>query len=801
MIREYINSTLQNKNAVMFITSIMFMTGILSYFNNCEITVSAILTLAFIILIFQRRLSIKYALFWIFIFYFGFFNSYFRVKNTDELYKVAPLDAQIEGQIVSIPNFTDEKITFFLNVDNFSNKSFTSKTYITLYKENTADKNISLNIGDYVNIEGKIRRPFKSGNPSQFDYSKYLQNFNAFTTVYANTQDCKIIDKELTPRWGFLAKLNNIRNNILQTHAKYLQSPNLEILGGVVFGDDAVAPPDYIKTNFINSGLLHILAASVMNVAFIFGFWFFIMRFFKIPYKINIIGGMIMVILYTLMTGLGASVLRAALMLLFIQVGKLIDRDAHSVSLLSFVAFLMLLYNPAYINNVGFQLSFIVTFGLLTTGMVVFEKCKDIKLPEWIKGAILIPVIAQFWVAPIQMFYFNTFSTYSVLANVITVPFLSIVSFGGFVSSILATIKPIADFVCKYFDFVINYALNAIVIISNYFAHLPNSILQTTHPNVVQIILYYFIILLITILIKAGVSKKLVILIISATMILLISTINIPNHNLEIITFDVGNADAFLIKTPQNKYFIIDTAKMSYKSSSSTAKLVIAKYLKDRGIKNIEGMILTHFDLDHAGGATDLINELKIKNIYVNSFKRDTFTANKIFNSIDNAKIPTQLAINNATIYNEANFQLKTYIANIPNDDNENSIITLLSYSDFDMLFTGDAGIIAFDKIKKDVPTNIEVLKVGHHGGKNVVNKEMLDKLQNKISIISTGPNNFGHPNRTTLDILKHTEIYRTDLNKSIKIASDGKLYKIYTYNSQTRKYQQTDEKEALKNN
>lgn len=59
MIREYINSTLQNKNAVMFITSIMFMTGILSYFNNCEITVSAILTLAFIILIFQRRLSIK----------------------------------------------------------------------------------------------------------------------------------------------------------------------------------------------------------------------------------------------------------------------------------------------------------------------------------------------------------------------------------------------------------------------------------------------------------------------------------------------------------------------------------------------------------------------------------------------------------------------------------------------------------------------------------------------------------------------------------------------------------------------
>ena len=69
-------------------------------------------------------------------------------------------------------------------------------------------------------------------------------------------------------------------------------------------------------------------------------------------------------------------------MLFFIQVGKLIDTHPHSVSLLLFVASLMLLYNPAYINNVGFQLSFIVTFGLLTTGMVVFEKCKDIKVPK-----------------------------------------------------------------------------------------------------------------------------------------------------------------------------------------------------------------------------------------------------------------------------------------------------------------------------------------------------------------------------------------------------------------------------------
>ncbi len=787
MIREYINSKLQSKNAVMFITSIVFMAGILSYFNNCEIVVAAILTISGILLILQRKLSTKYVIFWIIIFYCGFFNPYFRTHTSDELFNIAPLDTKITGQIVSIPSKTGSKTSFFFDVYQAGSNQLKAKSYVTLYGDNAKT---DFSIGDNLVIEGKIRRPFKATNPSQFDYGRYLRNFNTFTTVYAYTQDCQKINTHISSKWKFLKYLNEVRNGILKNHAKYLKSPNLEILGGVVFGDDAVAPPDYIKTNFINSGLLHILAASGMNVAFIFGFWFFIMRFFRVPYKLNVTGGMIMVILYTLMTGLGASVLRAALMLLFIQMGKLIDRDTHSVSLLSFVAFLMLVYNPAYINDVGFQLSFIVTFGLLTTGMVIFDKCKNIKLPEWIKGAILIPIVAQIWVAPIQMFYFNTFSTYSILANIITVPFLSVISFGGFISSILATIQPIADFVCIAFDSILNYALDIIVILSNYFSGLPKAILQTTHPSIIQILIFYAIILMLTIIIEKGFDKKLFKTVIITSIILLITTINIPNQNLEIITFDVGNADAFLIKTPKNKYFIIDTAKMSYKSSSSSAKLIIAKYLKDRGIKNIEGMILTHFDLDHSGGAVDLIKELNIKNIYVNSLNQNSYTVINIFKAIEEAKIKTVLVQNNQSIYKEPSLEIKTFIANIQDNDNENSIITLLSYKDFDTLFMGDAGITAYEKIKKDLPDKIEIIKVGHHGGKNVVNKKMLDSLGCEVAIISTGPNNFGHPDRTTIDTLRHTKIYRTDINNSIKISADYNHYDINTYNRANKKYQ-----------
>ena len=254
----------------------------------------------------------------------------------------------------------------------------------------------------------------------------------------------------------------------------------------------------------------------------------------------------------------------------------------------------------------------------------------------------------------------------------------------------------------------------------------------------------------------------------------MLSTINIPNNKLEITVFDVQNADCFLIKTPENKYFIIDTGRAGYKGSKAQANSIIIKYLKDKGIKNIESLIITHFDNDHSGGAVDIMKNLKVKKVYINSFDDKSMTSINIYKTLKELEIPVQIPYNNKSIYSENNLNIQNYIAS-SKEDNEKSLMTLLTYKNFDMLFTGDAGTDAFNKLKKDIPHNIEILKVGHHGGSNVVNYEMLNHLKPTISIISTGPNAFGHPNKGTLDILRKTDIYRTDRNNSIKITSDGK--------------------------
>lgn len=762
------------------------MTGILSYFNDNGILCCAIISTLFIILIIKNYIPSKYIFLWLTIFYIGFFNSYFRIHTTDALVPFAGNKTQIKGQIVSIPTSGDKlKSKFYFKTYEVNNSKTIGKTLVTVTSDNGDFS--AYQIGDFYEMKGYLKTPFKCGNPSQFDYGKYLKNFDTFTVFYAS--ETKPLNKKLTFKWKFQQNLNLLRDKILNVHAQHLKSPYLEILGGIVFGDDAIAPPDYIKASFVNSGLLHILAASGMNVAFIYGFWVFFMRKIRAPFKLTVISGMGLIILYTLMTGLGASVIRAALMLLFILAGKLIDRDANSVSLLAFVAMLMLIYNPAYINDVGFQLSFIVTFGILTTANVIFERCKESIIPDWLTGAILIPIVAQIWVAPIQMFYFNTFSTYSILANVLSMPFLSVVSFGGFISSIIAIFSPFTDKICIAIDFILNYFLHIIVFLSNFFANLKFSLLTTTHPSILQIGIYYTIIMFLTLSFKKGFNKKLTISCITLILILGITLINFPTKDLQIISFDVQNADCFLIKTPQNKYFIIDTGRAGYKGSNAQANSIIIKYLKDRGIKEIEGLIITHFDNDHSGGAVDIMNSMKIKNIYINSFKDKTMTSANIYKTIQtkklNAQIPTE------QIYTENKLYIKTYITDLP-DDNEKSIITLLKYNNFDMLFMGDAGIKAYSKLPPEFKTNIEVLKVGHHGGSNVVNTEMIKEMKTQTSIISTGPNAFGHPTKGTLDILRNTNIYRTDRHNSIKISTDGFSYKIHLYRPDKHKYETT---------
>ena len=799
MLREVLVSALQSKNLVMLITVIIYVASLCAVMSGSLFSVSIVFTLFLLILLFKNYVPIKYVLVWCAVFYLGVINTSVRLKDVDESVSLAPINAEITGKIVSIPQGINEgKPKFFFKVDEiyYANKSLRlddEKVLVTINNFEEKKDFSNLRIYNSLKLNGRLATPFKAGNPSQFDYGNYLRNYNTYCVFYA--KDYSVVDGETTLKEEFVQNVNKYREKVLKIHSKYLKSPYLEILGGIVFGDDAVSPSKDIKQSFVNSGLLHILAASGMNVAFIYTFFFMLVSLFRIKFKIKVFIGMAMVIVYSLMTGLGASVIRATAMLVFVLIGKLIDREAHSISLLSFVALLMLIYNPMFINDVGFQLSFIVTFGLLVM-TPLFLRFKS-KILNSLVATVTVPIIAQLWVIPIQIFYFNNISIYSVFANIMSVPIVMVLSFGGFVSSLLSMISPIANFVCEKFDFVLNPLLVLLVNISDFWGRLPNSTVQTSHPSVIQLLLYYSILLLITALFVKDLREKyfnyIKKSILFLLVILLLTIIPVKNSNLDIISFDVGNADCFLIKTPDDEYIMIDSGRSGYNKGKSQAEIIVLKYLKDRGIKNLKSIIVTHFDNDHCGGVVDLLNGVQVEKIYVNTLEHSSGSAKKIYKTAEIVNTNLEVVHNNQVVYDKSGLSMINYVANVSDDDNENSIITLLKYNDFTMLFTGDAGVDALKSLLKNLPKNITVLKVPHHGALGSVDKFVVDYFNPKYSIISVGENKFGHPALYTLSVLKDSKVLRTDIDNSILIKVNKRFAKIFGYDTELKKYVKKD--------
>ena len=787
-----------NKQAKIIVFSCLYMLGIYSFFSEYFLPVSiGIFIILGYLYKFKNLISTKLFCTYAFIFLLGFFNASFNLHTDDELTTYANENVNITAKVLTIPTNSQEYRTKFyakvltVSTKDETNKNITAKTLVTINDETKGLREIK--IGDTIELEGKLKLPNIAQNPSQFDYARYLQLKKTFSLLYVN-ENWKIQNRADDFLGKLIRKLNDTRNNIIEIHGQNIKSPMLEVLGGIIFGDDAVNPDDSIRENFINSGILHILSASGMNVTLILGIWFFLTKSLRFNYKFSIISGIFLILFYTCMTGFGAPIIRATVMLTLILIGKLIDKATSTISLLFIVAFLMLLTNPLTIFDIGFQLSFITTFALIITAPLLAFSFKH-KFINITLGACLIPFIAQLYAAPLQMYYFNTFSVYAVLANIAIVPVLSIVSFIGFISSIIAMIPAVAKQICYFADLILNPILIYIVKVAELFSTLPHSIIYVKKPLLIQIILYFIIIVSVTCLLKFKIKSKKIIITITTLLILFALTfITIPNRNAEVIFFSLGNADAVLLKSPNNEYFLIDTGRSGYLKGASQAKNIIIKYLRDKGIKDINSLILTHFDSDHAGGTIDILENIYVKKLYITETYENTMLSDNIKEYLDSNKINYEIAENIEEIYNKDNFIITIIepVGELIKSENQKSLIVHCKYKDKSLLFMADGDIKTYESIPNKYKKNISIIKSGHHGAKDTINKEMINNSD--LFILSTSGHFYNHPHQQTIRILEENnkKYLRTDYHNAIKLVLNNN-YRIYMYSPKTRKFIEKD--------
>jgi competence protein ComEC len=750
---------MDNKISKSIIFFSVFIFSVASVFLKSISLFCVLLTISVLLAWHYKYLSKRFSIILMLTFTFGAIYTTYQTPHGDSLQKYVLQNVQITGTVSSIPKYENQKIKFYLDINkiNAENNPKFGTTAVSIYSSH----NPKIQIGDVISLDGKFQAPHKASNLGQFDYADYLQNQGIFTVFYS--KNYKIAGQGNNFYFKTQRYFTNLAEKILQKHSKYLTKNQTDLLGGIVFGHRSINLNDDVKQDFINSGTFHILAASGMQIALVLLFWCFLMKLINLPYNLSLISGGIIIIFYACFTGFPASILRALLMAEFIILGKLIDRQADSVALLLFVCSIMLLYNPLSILDVGFQLSFITTFGLIFAIPKFSESFKNI--PEWISSTILITLIAQIFASPLLMFYFNNLPLYSIFANILILPLVSIITFAGFLSGIFSLI-PKMGFITMLFSKILGPSLAGTNWGAEFFSGLPNSLIFIKQISVFSVIISYIFIIFLVLLIQNGFKNRFFIAITTASLTLfLFLNINlVPQKNLDITFFNVGNSDAILVKLPNGKKFLVDTGR-SNPYGASSGKTVIDEYLKSTGDNKLEAIILTHPDSDHIGGCLDVLKFTKPKKIYQTSIPNDTKTSQELQNYISQNKINVQSIPQNACIDLELDKKVKIKLyAPKGTDQNSNSLITYIEQGDFSALLMGDNERNVSDISKISPKKPISVMKLGHHGSKDSIDEKMINNLRPKNIVISVGKNNYQHPNPEVLNLLDKHQIrtYKT---------------------------------------
>ncbi|AFZ44151.1 ComEC/Rec2-related protein [Halothece sp. PCC 7418] len=371
----------------------------------------------------------------IFITLLAFLSFHLRFPTTaeNEISQIIPPDKNgtvvtVTGKILDAPTFNQSgKLRFWLSVKGVKDdrRKYQGKLYTTV----PAQLETQLNPTATIEVTGYLYQPSPPDNPGQFDFKNYLQKNGAFAGI--SGREVTVIENQ---NWGFW----QLRERIIQVHLDALGSPQGELVSSMVLGRKAVNLPYHLQDQFLKAGLAHFLAASGFHVSLLLGVVLGITRHLKVSLRFGI--GLAILILYVGLTGLQPSILRASLMGVAGLLGLLTERKVNATRSLLVIATILLLINPLWIQDLGFQFSFLATFGLIVTLPPLLEKWDF--LPPTLASLIAVPIAIFPWIFPLQLFNFGTVATYSILLNVIATPFAILVIIGGMLSGFMGLIMP-----------------------------------------------------------------------------------------------------------------------------------------------------------------------------------------------------------------------------------------------------------------------------------------------------------------------------------------------------------------------
>ena len=625
----------------------------------------------------------------------------------------------------------------------------------------------SIKYGDSLYIEGEFKQPEEARNYKGYNYKQYLKTKKIIGTV--ELEKAKILKSS---NGSFI---HNIQKYIRDTINGTLTDEEGNLLLAILLGDKDKLSED-IQESFKTSNLSHMLAVSGAHVSYIILGLTYVLQNSIIGKKNGKIVCIIFLLAFMAITNFTPSVIRACIMAILTLFSSIIYRKSDVYTNISVAALITLIFNPYSLLDLGFQLSYGGTIGIIIFIKRIQEKKSNSKVINYIKQMALVSIYANIIIIPIMMYHFNTVSFTFIISNIMASPILGIIVITGFLFIIASiTVKPLTRLIAIF----IKPILSILIKISQICSKLPFSNILVVTPYMFNVISYYAIILY---CIKSKKNNKCKIIICLLIVLILINfIIYIFPQKLRIFFIDVGQGDSTLIITPDKKTVLIDGGGSD---SFDVGEKVLLPYLLDRRILKVDYVLISHFDTDHCGGILTIMEKVKVKNIIISEQAEHSENYERFKKLMIHKKIRLIEVKKGDKIkigrYSEFKILFPTSRLLSENPLNNNSIVAQFNYNNFKMLFTGDIEKLAEQQILKTEKAEIraDILKVAHHGSKTSSIPEFIKAVRPKIALIGVGKNNtFGHPNQQTIKNLENIKcrIYRTDLQGEIIIKIDQK--------------------------
>ncbi len=613
---------------------------------------------------------------------------------------------------------------------------------------------MELKPGDKINGEFLLRLTAPDGSKESAYHQGNGLSFIAYcrgdlTVTQGNDKDIRYFPQRL--RSTILNKLDEIFPPDTADFAKALL---LGDTAGLTYMQDIA---------FQTSGIRHIVAVSGLHVSILFALIYTLSG--KMPFTAAIFG-IPTLILFACVAGLSPSIVRACIMQSVMILALLFRREYDPPSALATAVIVIILANPFSVVSVSFQLSCgcIVGIFLFSARLqrYVYSKVKGFtfkaKALRAIGSAVSVTVGTMIVTTPLCALYFGSISLVGVLTNLLTLWAVSVIFYGIVAACILSFLwLPIAKIVAAVISVLMHYVL----LMAQWLSKLPLAAVYTASP---YISLWLTLCYLLFAIFWARGRKRIGLTAAAMAVLLILASVfswmepRIENYRITVL--DVGQGQCVMLQS-RGETYLVDCGGSGDKTAANTA----ANQLLSQGTDHIDGIILTHYDRDHIGGLSYLLQRIKADILYLPAGAAPPEwlpPGQKTETLSDIQKISVGVA------------RLTLIPGADPEDENENSTCVLFQAKECVILITGDRGVSGEAQLLQQIKLpKLTYLIAGHHGADTSTSASLLEKTSPETVLISVGKNNvYGHPQQATLLRLKMLgcRILRTDVNGTIII-------------------------------